>query len=128
MKNETALAGQTLSSFAQRKEIQRQAVEAVWLAEMDAMTERDEGLCYFIGSADGHIKIGYSKDIWRRFSEIRNGVPFEIEMLATVRGGRYREGYYHQKFAASRAFGEWFTRTPEIEVEIARLTQLEKVA
>lgn len=96
---------------------------AVWLAEMDAMTERDEGLCYFIGSAAGHIKIGYSKDIWRQFTEVRNSVPFEIEMLATVRGGRYREGYYHHKFAASRAFGEWFTRTPEIEAEIARLVE-----
>jgi hypothetical protein len=95
---------------------------------MDAMTERDEELCYLIGSADGHIKIGYSKDIWRRFSEIRNSVLFEIEMLATVRGGRYREGYYHQKFAASRAFGEWFTRTPEIEAEIARLVERSEAA
>lgn len=104
------------------------ALEAEWLAEMEAMTEREEGLCYFIGSADGHIKIGYSKELWRRFGEIRNSVPFEIDMLATARGGRYREAYYHQKFAAARAFGEWFARTPEIEAEIAHLVERSKAA
>ena len=120
MTNIAASADQRLTTFKIREEARRQALDDLWVAEMDAMTERDEGLCYFIGSAGGHIKIGYSKDIWRRFSEIRNSVPFEIEMLATVCGGRYREGYYHQKFAASRAFGEWFTRTPEIERLIER--------
>jgi hypothetical protein len=90
---------------------------------MDAEPER-LGLCYFIGNVEV-VKIGFSADVYRRLPEIMTRAAlFDLDVLATARGHRYREAYYHQQFDAHRLGGEWFARVPEIEAEIARLQSL----
>lgn len=79
------------------------------------------GVCYFIGGAEGAIKIGFSVDVASRLRTLRASSPIPLGVLATAPGGATRETAYHYQFAEHRLHGEWFARCPEIEAEIARL-------
>ena len=94
--------------------------EAAAIAEMDN-APLSWGLCYFIGCDEGMVKIGWSKDVNRRFNELRGPSIYKLEILATARGGRERERHYHRLFEADALGGEWFTLSPAILAEIARL-------
>jgi hypothetical protein len=110
-----------LAEYEEGKRIVAAIREAAWLAEMDAMSERDEGLCYFAGT-DLMVKIGFSRDVHTRIEAVRREVGLDrIQLFATVRGGKYRETYYHQKFAEHRIAGEWFRSHPDLLAEIERL-------
>lgn len=90
------------------------------------------GLCYFIGATEWHtngpveiIKIGYSRQVSHRLSVLRStSGPYKLTLLATARGGRGREMFYHHKFMEHAVGGEWFNPAPEILAEIARLTPI----
>lgn len=92
----------------------------------DAVDE--PGDCYFIGGDVGPIKIGHSIDTRSRLQTLQNGSPIRLRMYASRAGGELREGAYHFQFANDRLHGEWFTRTPEIEAEIARLIERSEAA
>jgi hypothetical protein len=84
-----------------------------------------ETLCYqkvyFIGAADGPIKIGRAFVPEQRLKDIQCGYPYPLSVLATVKGGAGLERAYHERYAAHRLNGEWFDRAPEILAEIERL-------
>jgi hypothetical protein len=84
---------------------------------------RTNARCYFIGGAEGPVKIGFSVDVDSRLSAIRSCSPVPLGILALAPGGQEREIAYHQQFADHRLHGEWFARVPEIEAEIARLSE-----
>lgn len=94
----------------------------------DYADESTRGICYFIGADHGPIKIGYSIDPPSRLRALQSSSPLVLTILATRAGGAARETAYHQQFAEHRLHGEWFTRTPEIEAEIARLTATDLAA
>lgn len=77
---------------------------------------------YFIGHATGPVKIGKAVNPSARLREIQTGYPYKLSILALVDGGHDVERAYHKRFASARLTGEWFTRCPEIEAEIARLS------
>jgi len=89
----------------------------------EADRSTDLATCYFIGGETGPVKIGYTLDVRARLSSIRSHSPVPVGLLATRAGGRAREYAYHEQFAAHRLHGEWFERVPEIEAEIATLTE-----
>ena len=107
--------------------------EARILAEATARAERhiadylnsppavDNSLVYFIGSESGPIKIGKAVSPEQRLKTLQTGHFERLTILATAEGGYEAEGAYHKRFAEHRKSGEWFTRCPEIEAEIARL-------
>lgn len=99
-----------------------EARERQWIAEMDAMHPR-HGYCYFIGDREaGLVKIGFSRNLAQRLSQLRsNSGPYRLELLAKVVGGSERELHYHRKFEQFRFSGEWFHLTAEIEAEISRI-------
>jgi hypothetical protein len=105
---------------AEKIERRRVEREQQAIAEMDAMNPK-YGVCYFIGCEEGLVKIGYSANLNQRFNTIKSGSLYKLSILATANGGRSREAFYHHKFAEHRFSGEWFSRCPEIEAEIARL-------
>lgn len=76
---------------------------------------------YFVAGEVGAVKIGSARDVNKRLIDLQCGSPITLKVLATVEGGQKREREYHRQFAAHRLHGEWFSRTPEIEAEIARL-------
>jgi hypothetical protein len=76
---------------------------------------------YFLGPDDGPIKIGFASRVEVRLRGLRLANAFPLQLWATVQGPLTLEREYHRRFAAHRLHGEWFTRCPEIEAEIARL-------
>jgi len=81
------------------------------------------GTIYFIGPRDGPVKIGFASRLAVRLKDLRLANAFPLEVLASVEGPPCLERQYHRRFASARLHGEWFTRTPEIEAEIARLVE-----
>lgn len=91
------------------------------VAELDAKSER-AGLCYFIGApGEPLVKIGFSKDVHSRLDWLRSTTGQPLEILATARGGRAREAYYHRVFQDHALGNEWFARHPSLLAEIERL-------
>lgn len=76
---------------------------------------------YFLGWPDGPIKIGFARDLQRRWQEIQIACPYPIFIWAVTEGSERDERRYHHQFRAHRLRGEWFERAVEIEEEIARL-------
>lgn len=101
----------------ERRRLERERQD---IAEMDAMRPA-YGLCYFIGCAEGLVKIGYSRNVAQRLNWLQSSSLYRLDLLTTANGGREREKFYHRKFAKHRIDGEWFRRCPEIEAEIERL-------
>lgn len=73
---------------------------------------RDEGrqFVYFIGTADGPVKIGLTRDVRQRLESLQTGSPVKLEILAYCEGDRWLERQYHTFFATQRLHGEWFGR------------------
>ena len=84
---------------------------------------RTDGYAYFIGPEGGAIKIGFSTDPDERLYRLQTSHPERLHLWAEATGGKKQERAYHAQFADAWIAGEWFTRTPEIEAEIARLQE-----
>lgn len=99
--------------------------EAEYVRSLHADADRAECVarCYFIGGADGPVKIGMTVNVGDRLKAIQACSPIILSILAVAPGGLERESAYHRQFMDHRLHGEWFERCPEIEAEIARLTQ-----
>lgn len=78
---------------------------------------------YFIGWHGVDVKIGFTRHMRDRLTElaIRTGCPQSL--LATTPGSFQIERAYHKRFAADRKHGEWFNWSDEIAAEIAHLNQ-----
>lgn len=71
---------------------------------------------YFIQGegADALVKIGYSRDVDQRFAELQKYCPVKLTLLVAVRGDLFLEKWFHERFSAHRAHGEWFRPVPEL--------------
>lgn len=76
---------------------------------------------YFIGCANGPVKIGFASDMEQRLAGIQTGNPRLLRIQAAAPGDRELEREYHRRFKAHRLQGEWLTRCPEIIAEMRRL-------
>lgn len=64
-------------------------------------------MIYFI-RAKRHLKIGYSKDPYKRLKELQTGNPIKLEMLLVMEGGFETEKALHDYYSKYRTEGEWF--------------------
>jgi Meiotically up-regulated gene 113 len=81
-------------------------------------------MVYFLRAGE-LVKIGFSssmRGVRQRHSTILTSSPLPVELLGAVEGTEADEKRWHQRFAAQRAKGEWFTASPEL------LTAIEDVA
>ncbi|MGN7160813.1 GIY-YIG nuclease family protein [Sphingomonas sp. SAFR-052] len=78
---------------------------------------------YFIRSEAGPIKIGVSNDVRKRLKGLQTSSPYKLSIACIKRCAAMEEGAYHERFAAHRLHGEWFSPAPEIEAEITTLTE-----
>jgi hypothetical protein len=77
---------------------------------------------YFVqGVAGGPIKIGISRDVERRRTELQRVERQPLRVLATIEGTMADESALHARFVAHRLRGEWFSPAPELLSHIAAL-------
>lgn len=77
------------------------------------------GHVYFLAAPDGLIKIGYSAKLHSRLRAIKNTSPVALTLLASIPGSKATEQQFHNRFASSRAHGEWFQPSPDLISVIA---------
>ena len=73
---------------------------------------KDEGYVYLLKFGDDY-KIGNSKNVGRRFSEIKTQMPKDGEIVHSIKTGDPEgiESYWHKFFEQKRTRGEWFRLT-----------------
>lgn len=93
-----------------------------WLenARREAQRYDRRGTIYFVGYANGPIKIGFTSNLDYRIESLQTACPYDLVVLATVEGTMGLEAELHARFRSHRLRGEWFARHPEILAEIAR--------
>jgi hypothetical protein len=77
---------------------------------------------YFVQeSGMGAIKIGTTKNVNTRVSDMAVGTPHLLAVLALIDGNHEVEHALHQRFAHARIRGEWFRPVPELLEYIAKV-------
>lgn len=71
-------------------------------------------MIYFIQSANGPIKIGFTDNLVERIDSLQVGNPSELRLLALVEGDKKTEAILHELFVASHIRGEWYRNTQDI--------------
>jgi hypothetical protein len=89
------------------------------------VTFKHPTVCYFM-ELDGFIKIGFTEDMLQKKCRLRyntqnhptlkhvTSYTKQLEVLATVEGGRESEKVLHMRFADDKVQGEWFLRSEDL--------------
>lgn len=85
-----------------------------------AIAARDGARVYF-AQAGTRIKIGWSRNVATRITQLQTSNPDPIQLLATTPGGRTLERQLHTRFAPHRITGEWFQTHPELTTYITAI-------
>jgi hypothetical protein len=74
-----------------------------------------KGHVYFIlAKTSQMIKIGFSRDPQKRFTDLSTGSPEPLVLWGTVPGSFGAEALLHRRFNHLRIKGEWFKATDEV--------------
>ena len=85
------------------------------LSHADVCAIRGEKpVVYFVQAACGPIKIGWSKNLDQRLATLQRYSAEKVTLLATMRGALLLEQELHERFAAHRLHGEWFSPAEEL--------------
>lgn len=85
-----------------------------------------ERMVYFVQeSGTNAIKIGTTRNVKQRISELMLNVPYLLSVLTVIEGNHEVEHALHARFAKHRIRGEWFRPVPELltYIEEAKLAQ-----
>ncbi|NTX08288.1 GIY-YIG nuclease family protein [Myxococcus sp. CA040A] len=78
-------------------------------------SQPEPSFVYFVQAGDGGpIKIGFSRNPRVRMQELQTGNAVELKYCGEVVGDQGLERILHERFAAIRLHGEWFTATREL--------------
>lgn len=70
---------------------------------------------YFIKEAAmGSIKIGISRNVAKRMSELQRVIPQKLECLGCIEGNHMKEKNLHKQFSHLKIRGEWFKPDQEL--------------
>jgi hypothetical protein len=70
---------------------------------------------YVISILDEYYKIGSSKNIYSRITNIERALPFEIHLVKIFETSSYKiiENHLHKKFSHKKIKTEWFRLSPQ---------------
>ena len=79
-----------------------------------------DGYVYFsLDLKNDHVKIGYSRNPWRRARALQaQSGGHKVVLLAQARGSWATEKRLHEVFGSDRVSGEWFLRSPALDALI----------
>ena len=75
---------------------------------------------YFVGTSEV-VKIGTSKSVEKRFTELQGASPVRLTPFLVIVGDRWLEYTLQAIFKEDRRHGEWFSLTPRIASFIAAM-------
>lgn len=70
------------------------------------------------------VKIGRSRHVRKRVSDLQVGCPYELSIAARIPGDEHLERVLHKMFAPARIQGEWFFRSSDIDLLIEELRRV----
>jgi hypothetical protein len=80
-------------------------------------------MIYFVhDEAADLVKIGYSKDPWRRLNKIQSDCPREVVIAMVIDGDRAAERGLHERFADEHVRGEWFRWSGPVADHVSALS------
>lgn len=83
--------------------------ESILKRQKEKLLEKKGDSLYFIqANGTGKIKIGRSKNPYRRLKTLQTGNASELKMIACIEGLGWRERDIHQTLKKWRVKGEWF--------------------
>lgn len=71
-------------------------------------------MIYFIQSASGPIKIGFTQSVPKRFQTLQTSSSEKLFLLAEINGNKTLERDIHNRFVHLKLNGEWFKPEQEI--------------
>ncbi len=80
------------------------------------------GFIYFI-ECQGHVKIGFARNVAKRIADLQTACPFPLKLLAKIAGNLWEERDYHARFEIHRRQGEWFILDGSLAQYIASLSK-----
>jgi len=93
-----------------------------WLDDAIERGGEGAGWIYFIQAVNGGpIKIGVTQNIHKRLDSLQTASPYQLRVLALIRGGQRLEQEYHRHFHMYRLSGEWFEPAQPILAEVERI-------
>jgi hypothetical protein len=99
-----------MRSEEEQLEYQRQQIELAKRVPRPEARIRAKEHVYFIQAGEhGPIKIGVSKAPGKRLQQLQTSHAESLHLRAVEVGGRELEMALHERFAAYRMNGEWFT-------------------
>jgi hypothetical protein len=79
------------------------------------------GWIYFISEENNNrVKIGYSKDPYKRLKQLQTGNSNKLILLNAIPGSQKEERKWHKLFCHSKINNEWFHLSEEILTFIYR--------
>ena len=84
------------------------------VSRTDPDWDMESGVYFVSAGCDGPIKIGYAKNVSKRIQRMQVDCPYELVIMAVLKGGRGLEKEIHRRFATCRIQGEWFKTTDEL--------------
>ena len=95
---------------------------AAQVKQRSAATRQAAGHLYVLDTRDGLVKIGWSKDGWKRMSQY----PPTFRLIVMTAGTRADERDIHRSLRNSKVTGrEWYEVTPEVVRQINHLISME---
>ncbi len=103
----------------------------IFQAWSKAQEKRIEGekaeVVYLVGCKENQsMKIGTTSEISKRLIALQVSSPFQLEVLATVKGGQELERLLHQEFQSCRLRSEWFSWSEEILAKFQQINEVQK--
>lgn len=83
--------------------------------EIDPKKYRNIMGLYFIRDSKGNIKIGKTKNIIKRISQLQTANSYHIYLVLFLPGEQEYERSYHDFFNRYKIKGEWFRPNPHLE-------------
>lgn len=71
------------------------------------------GFIYFIRAGE-RVKVGFTKDVKRRLSQLQTFFPEPLDLLVAAPGSMLMERELHNVFAEHHITREWFSLTPDL--------------